>query len=708
MPRVLLQNLSDGKTWLTDAPRPAVGRTGVLIAAEASVVSAGTERMLVDFGRASLIGKARSQPQRVREVIDKARTDGVTSTVDAIRNKLSQPIPLGYSMAGRVVEVGADVSHVAVGDRVAAAAPHGELALAYANLTVPVPDGVDPMHAAFATVGSIALQGIRLAAPTIGERFVVTGLGLIGLLTVQLLCAQGCSVIGIDPNPQRRAVAESLGASVLDASADVVAAAEQATRGVGVDGVLICASTSSSEPVREAAQMCRKRGRIVLVGVTGLELDRSDFYEKELTFQVSASYGPGRYDDSYESGGVDYPTGFVRWTAGRNMEAVLGLMAAGKLDVGALTSHEFPFDDAPQAYDTLINDPNSLGIMLRYPDPPILATSDPLRRVVELGATASPAARGQIGVIGAGNFARQVLLPAVEAAGGSIRTIVSSGGTSAALAAARFHAERASSDPADVLEDPAIDTVVIATRHDSHANLVERALRAGKHVFVEKPLAISDESLATLEATIHELDSRGSLPHLEVGFNRRYALISVRMRELLDSVSSPKSLILTMNAGRLPLEHWTQNPDVGGGRILGEACHMIDLARFLVNAPIVDLHAMYLDSETKDTATISLKFADGSIASINYFANGARRYPKETVQAFAGNRVLVNTNFRKLKPYGWPGARAVRLRSQDKGHKAQIAAFLNATRVGVPNREAYQTIVEVSRAALQSAPRHRV
>lgn len=703
MPRVLLQNLSDGKTWLGDAPRPAVGRTGVLIATEASVVSAGTERMLVDFGRASLIGKARSQPQRVAEVIDKARTDGVATTVGAIRNKLSQPITLGYSLAGRVVEVGADVSHVAVGDRVAAAAPHGELAVAYANLTVPVPEGVDPAHAAFATVGSIALQGIRLAAPTIGERFVVTGLGLVGLLTVQLLGAQGCSVIGIDPNPQRRAIAEALGATVLDASADVVAAAEQLTRGAGVDGVLICASTSSSEPVHQAAQMCRKRGRIVLVGVTGLELNRADFYEKELTFQVSASYGPGRYDDAYEAGGVDYPAGFVRWTAGRNMEAVLDLMAGGKLDLGTLITHEFAFDDAPDAYDTLVNDPAALGIVLRYPEQALEPSSPALRRTIDLTGTTAPAGRGQIGVIGAGSFATQVLLPAVGAAGGSIRTIVSSGGTTASLAAAKFNAAKASSDPADVLDDPAIDTVIVATRHDSHARYVEQALRAGKHVFVEKPLAIDQVELDRLQSTIQELADQGTVPLLGVGFNRRFAPISVRMAELLATQSTPKALTLTMNAGAIPADHWTQDPAVGGGRIVGEACHLIDLARFLVGHPIVDVTATYLDTRTRDTATISLAFEDGSIATVSYFANGSKRYPKERVEVFSGGRVLVNDNFRVMKAYGWPKVRTMRLRAQDKGHRASMAAFLEATRrrhsAPIPVRE----LLEVSRVTLEAA-----
>ena len=348
MSRVVLQDLSDGSTRLVAAPTPAVGRSGVLIATQASLVSAGTERMLVDFGRASLLGKVRSQPQRVGEVLDKARTDGVGATAHAVRAKLAQPIPLGYSSVGVVLEVGTDVRGLAVGDRVAAAGPHAEVATVPVNLTAVVPEGVASVDAAFATVGSIALQGLRLANPTVGERFVVIGLGLIGLLAVQLLQAQGCQVLGIDPNPDRRKLAEGFGATTVAPTDDVLQVAAEHAHGRGVDGVLVCASTTSSEPIHQAAQMCRQRGRIVLVGVTGLELDRADFYEKELTFQVSAAYGPGRYDPTYESGGVDYPLGFVRWTAGRNMEAVLDLIDTCRLDVASLVTHRFEFDDAHQ------------------------------------------------------------------------------------------------------------------------------------------------------------------------------------------------------------------------------------------------------------------------------------------------------------------------------------------------------------------------
>lgn len=712
MPRVVLQDLSQGATRLVDAPAPKAPRSGLVVATRTSVVSAGTERMLVDFGRASLIGKARSQPHRVVEVVDKARTDGIGTTVNAVRSKLAEPMPLGYSSAGVVVEVGADVAGVSVGDLVATAGAHAELAAIPVNLTAPVPDGVPASDAAFATIGSIALQGIRLAQPTVGESFAVVGLGLVGLIAVQLLEAQGCRVLGIDPNGERRKRAESYGATTVDPSHDVVAAAEEFTSGRGIDGVIICASTTSNDPVHQAALMSRQRGRIILVGVTGLELQRADFYEKELTFQVSSSYGPGRYDPSYEQGGNDYPYGLVRWTASRNMEAVMGLMAAGKLDVASLVTHDYPFADAPDAYETLVSDPSALGIVLTYPGVDVAATPERegllSRRLSLPTSTASRAARGRIGVLGAGAFATNTLLPAVQAAGGSIATVVSNGGTSARLAADRFGAGRASTDVADVFEDESIDTVVIATRHDSHAGYVDRALRAGKNVFVEKPLAVTAEDLELVSATIEDVaEAGGPLPLLVVGFNRRFAPISQRMSELLASQPGPKALTLTMNAGAIPADHWTQDLAAGGGRIIGEACHFIDLARYLVGHPIEEVRSVLMGAAGRsaplDTAAITLRFADGSIANVNYFANGSKKFPKERVEVFSGGRVLVNDNFRTMRAYGWPGVRTMRLRSQDKGHAAGMAAFLEAVRGGGPAPIPVDELLEVTEATLRAA-----
>ena len=711
MPRVVLQDLADGATRLVESPAPTAGRNGLVIATHTSVVSAGTERMLVDFGRASLIGKARSQPHRVAEVVDKARTDGIATTVNAVRSKLAQPLPLGYSSSGVVVEVGRDVVGVSVGDLVATAGGHAELASIPVNLTTAVPDGVSPADGAFATIGSIALQGLRLAQPTVGERFAVVGLVLVGLITVQLLAAQGCRVLGIDPNGERRKRAESFGAVTVDSSHDVLAAATDLSAGRGMDGVIICASTTSNDPMHQAAQMCRQRGRIILVGVTGLELQRADFYEKELTFQVSASYGPGRYDASYEDGGNDYPFGLVRWTASRNMGAVLDLIDQGRVDVASLVTHDFPFDEAPAAYDTLIGDPAALGIVLTYPPVEVsdAAGGGLLTSRVSIGSSSTTAAgRGQVGVLGAGNFATQVLLPAVREAGGAIHTIVSSGGASASLAAAKFGARQASTDVEDVFGSADIDTVVVATRHDSHARYVERALRAGQHVFVEKPLAVTADDLEVVRSTVQELaDAAGPMPLLMVGFNRRFAPITQRMAELLATQSGPKALTLTMNAGQIPADHWTQDQVTGGGRIIGEACHFIDLARFLAGSPIESVKSTFMGqagpTTPADTAAIVLGFEDGSVATINYFANGSKKFPKERVEVFSGGRVLVNDNFRTMRAYGWPGVRTLRLRSQDKGHGAGMAAFIGAVRSGGPAPIPMQELLEVSEATIRAA-----
>ena len=489
----------------------------------------------------------------------------------------------------------------------------------------------------------------------------------------------------------------------------MVAAALDVTAGRGVDGVLVCASTASDEPMHQAAQMCRQRGRIVLVGVTGLELQRADFYEKELTFQVSASYGPGRYDASYEDGGNDYPFGLVRWTASRNMGAVLDLIEAGRLDVASLVTHTYEFDDAPSAYETLVSDGSTLGIVLSYPEVDTTAGAPLLSHRIGLPASPPPkASRAVIGVLGAGNFATQILLPAVRDGGGTIHTVVSSGGTSASLAASNFGAQAASTDVADVFDSPEIDTVVVATRHDSHARYVDQALRAGKNVFVEKPLAVTADDLDLVRGAVTDLaEGGGPVPLLMVGFNRRFAPVTQRMAELLGQVSGPKALTLTMNAGAIPADHWTQDPTLGGGRIIGEACHFIDLARFLVGSPIEDVHATYMATAgptvPADTASITLRFADGSIATVQYFSNGSKKYPKERVEAFAGGRVLVNDNFRTMKAYGWPGVRTMRLRNQDKGHAACMAAFLESVRSGRPSPIPAEELLEVSSATLAAA-----
>lgn len=697
----LLQSLKDGRTWLEEvpAPRPARGELGLV--SRTSLVSAGTERMLVEFGKASWLQKARQQPDKVRMVLEKMRTDGVASTLEAVQSKLEQPLALGYCNVGTVIALGEAVSGYAVGDRVVSNGKHAEVVCVPKNLCARIPDAVSDEQAAFTVLAAIGLQGIRLANPTLGECVVVTGLGLIGLLTVQMLRAQGCRVMGIDLDPERLALAKRFGAEVVNPAAgeDALAAALRFSRGAGVDAVIITASTRSNEPVSQAARMCRKRGRIVLVGVVGLELSRSDFYEKELSFQVSCSYGPGRYDASYEAKGQDYPIGFVRWTEQRNFEAVLDLMAAGALDVGPLISHRFALADAEQAYALLTSGQRSLGILLQYPEDEggsRLARTVHLREARGGGATAA-----NVALLGAGNYASRVLLPAVVKAGGQVQAVVSGGGVTAVHFGRKFGAARASTDWQQAIADEAVDTVIIATRHDVHARQVLAALRAGKHVFCEKPLCLRMDELDEIE---HEARSRpGQL--LMVGFNRRFAPQIVRMHALLSTVVEPKTLIMTINAGEIPADHWTQNTEVGGGRIVGEGCHFIDLLRHLVGARIISARAACVGGGAgmavrEDKATLMLEFADGSLGTIHYFANGSKAFPKERLEVFCAGRVLQLDNFRVLRSWGWPGFRSMRLWRQDKGQQACVAAFLAAVREGSAAPIALDEVVEVSRCSI--------
>jgi len=782
----ILQNLGSGETVLADVPCPKAGGGALQIATSRSLVSLGTEKMLLDFGKGNLLDKARQQPEKVKQVLHKVKTDGLAPTLEAVRAKLDQPIPLGYSNVGVVAGWGG--SEVAVGDeaasdgpggpdgavisagtRVVSNGPHAEMVAVPRALCAAVPEVVTDDEAAFTVVGAIGLQGIRLIHPTLGERVVVTGLGLIGLMCVQMLRAHGCPVLGIDFDGEKLALARKFGAETVDLSKgqDPVRVAMAWTGSAGVDAVLITASTKSDDVVHQAAGMCRKRGRIVLVGVTGLKLQRSDFYEKELTFQVSCSYGPGRYDPNYERKGLDYPIGFVRWTEQRNFEAVLQLMAEGKLDVNPLITHRLPFDRALEAYE-VVGGGKALGIILEYDerngargrrhtgsgqereeeepretqgtsprgdrgskveDP----TSGTFARTVTLAArgAGSPA----VSFIGAGNFTTRVLLPALRGLNCRLKAVVSSSGVSSTHAARKFGFEQSSSDSEAVFSDEEVDAVFVTTPHNTHARLVCRAIEAGKHVFVEKPLCITSEELQGLKGRMrHEA---GGTPHEEggarqkmgdreeppesanadppaavgtphapilmVGFNRRFSPHTARMRELLSAVREPLSVMITVNAGAIPGDHWVQDPEVGGGRVIGEACHFVDLARFLVGSPIVGSSASYLGGESGklgDTVTLSLRFENESIAAVHYLSTGHKGFPKERVEVFAGGKVLQCDNFRVTRGWGWQGFSRFRTRSQDKGHAAEVAAFIRAVREGGPPPIPVEEILEVTEVTL--------
>ena len=694
----VLQSLKDGSTNVAEVPCPHVGSGRLLIQTTRTLISAGTERMLVDFGKAGLLDKARQQPEKVRMVLNKVRTDGLLPTVEAVLSKLDQPMPMGYCNVGKVLSVGAGVAGFSVGDRVASNGSHAEMVAVPVNLCAKVPNTVEDDEAAFTVLGAIALQGIRLVKPTLGEAIVVTGLGLIGLVAVQLLRAHGCRVLGLDFDPQRLELARSFGAEVVDLASgqDPVAVAQSFSRGRGVDAVIITASTKSNEPVHHAAQMCRKRGRIVLVGVTGLELSRADFYEKEITFQVSCSYGPGRYDPNYEAKGWEYPVGFVRWTEQRNFEAVLDMMADGRINVRPLVSHRYSLNEAEAAYEIVGGAEPSLGILLSYPriDDPAL-----LQRTIKLSDAPTPAdKRATLGVIGSGNYAGAVLIPAFKATGATLVSVASSAGVSGMHAGRKFGFIETTTDTEQVFADTRINAIVITTRHDSHAKLVLKSLAAGKHVFVEKPLCLAHEELAQIEQSAR---SAGRL--LMVGFNRRFAPNVLKLKALLAGVAGPKTFVITVNAGAIPAEHWTQDLETGGGRILGEACHFIDLLRHLADSQIKAWSRSDMNVATRDTATLTLEFVDGSIGTVHYFANGSKAFPKERIEVFAAGRVLQLDNFRRLTGFGWPGFSKMALWRQDKGQGACADAFVRAIASGGPSPIPLDELLEVSRISIDIA-----
>ncbi len=698
----VLQNLRNGETIVEEVPAPGLGGGSVLIQTRASLISAGSERMLVEFGKGSLIAKARSQPEKVRQVLDKIKTDGLMPTLEAVFSKLDEPLPLGYCNAGVVLEVGPGVAEFKPGDRVISNGSHAEIVCVPKNLCAKIPDDVTDEQAAFTVLASIGLQGVRLLNPTLGEKFVVYGLGLIGLITVQLLRASGCEVLGVDVNADRLKLAEGYGAKVVNAAAggDPVTAAGAWTDGKGVDGVLITAAAKTDEIMHASAQMCRKRGRIVLVGVVGLNLRRDDFYEKEISFQVSCSYGPGRYDEKYEQGGQDYPFGFVRWTERRNFQAILDSMRTGRLNVGDLVTHRFDLSEAASAYDAIISDSRTLGVILTYPVEAERTTS-----VTVTQPAAAEAGHPVVGVIGAGSFSKMVMMPSLRKTSARLAYVADINGAAAQYAAKKFAVEKAVNDYKQILDDPDVNTVLIAVGHNLHARFVCETLSAGKHCYVEKPLAMNEAELAEVRAASAAAPDR----HVMVGFNRRFSPHIVKMTELLSGRGEPLCMNMTVNAGIIPPEHWVHDPVRGGGRIIGEGCHFIDLLAFIAGSNVRSVAAMMVGEGVavhEDKMSIVLGFEDGSVGTVNYFANGSKKYPKETLEVFSDGRVLRLDNFRRLTGYGFKGFRKFKTSRQDKGHAAEFAAFIE--RVGSGGQpliplEQLENVTLASFAAMESA-----
>ncbi len=696
----VIHNIRTGKLSVTTIPDPLVRPGYVLIDNQASVISAGTEKMSMELARKSLLGKARERPDQVRRVLEKLRNEGILNTLSQVREKLDEPMTMGYSSAGVVLACGQGVQGFKPGDRVASNGPHADVVCVPKNLAALVPENVSSEHAAFAVLGAIALQGIRLSHIALAESVLVIGLGLIGQITVSLLNAAGARVIGVDLDEHKcRLATDKMGASFASSDlspSDVM----DLTGGLGVDAVVITASTKSKAPMDFACQAVRSKGRIVLVGVVGLELDRRPFYFKEIEFVVSCSYGPGRYDTQYEENGRDYPPGYVRWTEQRNIQAVLDLMSAGALDVSPLITHRFAIDKAEKAYELIDSGQEPyLGIVLTYPEP------DKRERVISLshGKTRKEGTLG-VGFLGAGNFARLILLPALKRLPHlRLRVLCSAGGLSASHSGEKFGFETATTDEDLVFHDPDVEAVFILTRHDLHARQVVKAIQAGKNVFVEKPLALTVEEIADIEEALALAPD--PKPYVMVGFNRRFSPAAQKVREFFAAITAPLTVSVRFNAGSIPSEHWTQDEEVGGGRIIGEACHAIDLATFLIGSPPVrvfgeSVGGPYAPETTDDQCFLTLRHANGSVSNIGYLAGGDKAFPKERVEVFGGGRVAVIEDFRDVVLSADGKLRRHRSRTQDKGHQAEVEAFFNTLKAGGPAPISWDDIRSVSLAAI--------
>lgn len=696
----LLQNLRARNPHLAEVPVPVAAPGFVLVRNAASLVSAGTERSLVEFAGASLIGKARSRPDLVRQTLDKARREGIVSTAQAAFGRLGEPMPLGYSSAGTIVELGQGVQNFRSGQRVACAgggyAVHAEYVSVPRNLVAALPANVDFDSAAFTTLGAIALHGLRLADVKLGERVAVIGLGLLGQLAASLALAAGCRVLGIDLNASRVELARKRGIDAANRKQAPEAGAAF-TGGQGFDAVLICADTESNDPVELAGALARDRGKVVVVGNVGIDIPRRSYYAKELSVVVSRSYGPGRYDPEYEEGGRDYPIGYVRWTEGRNLQAFVDLLAAGAVDVSKLISHRFPIAKAPQAYELIQSEKPFLGVLINYPG----AAARPAAASRRVTVSAEPISKEHIGIglLGAGNFARSTMLPALRRIKGiDLIGITSASGRPAADLARRFGFRYASSDEAQILADRNVDVVAVLTRHNLHAAQTLAAFKAGKHVYCEKPLALNEAELAKVEKAV----SKPKAPLLMAGFNRRFAPLAVELKESLAGRSQPLAAHYRVNAGALPPYHWLHDPQRGGGRIIGEACHFIDFLIYLVGQAPAAVSAEALPDDERyrqDNVQIMLRFAEGSLGTVTYLANGDRSLPKERLEVFCGGKVALLDDFRRLE-LTEDGSTQVSRGAQDKGHRAAWQAFIAALRAGGPPPIPYEQLFGGARAAL--------
>ena len=701
----VVQNLKNGVTEILEVPIPKIRSGCLLVRTAASLVSAGTERNLVDFAEKSLVGKARSRPDLMKQVIEKARREGILTTLESAFNRLDQPLALGYSSSGTVIQIGEGVTNYKIGDRVVCSggghAVHAEFALIPENLAAHLPENVDFESGAFATLGAIALNGLRLAGPQVGEKVAVIGLGLLGLVTVQVAAAAGCEVFGVDISPARIKFAQNLG---IEAGTNrrALEQYQSLTHGRGFDHVLICADTPSDDTVELAGIIARDRGHVVSLGVVGLNLPRKLYYEKELLFQVSRSSGPGRYDLDYEEKGVDYPPGYVRWTEGRNLESFVDLISNGKINVKPLITHRFGIEDAKNAYDLITGKTKAayLGVLLTY-DTKIDANEKIISLIGESTKASKDISKVKLGVIGAGNYASAVFLPAIRKTGNSsLIGITSPGGTNARNLGSKFGFQFAASDEKEVLSNQEINTIAVLSRHDSHGPLTLESLKSGKNVYCEKPLALKFSDLKLIEKEL----AKKNHPYLMVGFNRRFAPFSRTMMTFFENRSEPLSIHYRVNAGFLPRTHWLHDPQSGGGRLVGEGCHFIDFLCFITGQAPVKMTTLSLPDIGKyhqDNLNITLEFPDGSLGTISYLANGSRSYKKEYVEVFCGGKIGVLDDFLSLELVDEKQKKVLRSRlRQDKGHQSAWKAFSEAIVNGTDEPISYSTILNVSYATL--------
>ncbi len=678
----LIQSYKTGELGLFDVPAPVCDENGVLVKTTASLVSAGTEKMIVDIAKKSLLGKAKARPDLVKQVIDKMKKEGIQNTLEKVFNKLDTPIPLGYSCAGRVLEVGRKVEGVSVGDRVACGgagyANHSEVNYVPKNLFIKIPDGVDDVDASFVTVGAIALQGVRQTAPTLGESIAVMGLGLLGQLTVQLLKANGCRVIGSDIDPDKIELAKKLGADEACHAGDLVKRAMEFSNGQGVDAVIITASTSSNQPIVDAGDISRMRGRVVIVGMVGMDIPRNEYYKKELTLKLSMAYGPGRYDPEYEEKGIDYPFDLVRWTEQRNFEAFLDLIAQGRVTPKELITHTFDFDEAMKAYDLLEGktDEKYLGIVLEYPGEIDLEKN----KTVQINQKAIKSDQVNVGLIGAGNFTKSVILPNLKKVDGyNLVGLCTATGVSAHGTGEKHGFKYITTDTDEIFENSEINTVFITTRHDKHAQNVLKSIESGKHCFVEKPLCIKEEELEEIKSAYD-----GSTI-VQVGFNRRFSPLIQKMKSVAGD--GPVSITYRINAGIIPKNVWIQDPEIGGGRIVGEVCHFIDTCSYLTGSEVASVYASSVHKSDKsipdeDNVNIVLTYKNGSTAAINYFAYGDGSMPKEYVELFANGTAMQMNDFRELTIYNNGKREKIKSSNQDKGFVNEFKAFKDSIQNG--------------------------